>query len=320
MINTPGLPVYIDPARIFGWVEGRPFNTLASLPIGFRYPKNQARYDAVMGTAPDHQDFGADTDMTKRSAQAAQEILTDACDVMESLQTTKAMDEPIVVYELGDRLILLHGALRLSCVSLIRQTDPGLFKEVPAIFFEGPPQDAKRAMVFYQMETTLKTRPLTFAEQVAAVSYMVDQGIEKEKITRYMRWSKFPWYVDAMVHIFKTMTPEQLDAIDDEIRAERDAETIKTASDKTVFRKHMEAARDVIAPTAARQAKVKKATRQGDSFVRKTDGIGKQFKKFNTSLAAFRDHKDGLLLIESFQNITSCFNDLRALAIQEGIN
>lgn len=315
--RTRGVPTYIDPKTIFGWRDGMSFNVNAGAADGFIYPKSQRRYDAVFGTELDVPCVGSKlSDLQKQLGVSAQTLLEHACDVLESLESTGKMDEPVMVYDTGDRLYLLHGALRLSCVAEIQVRKPDLFKTIPAMFFEGSSVEARKAMMSYQQEMSMRTRALTLQEQVRAVAYMAESNIEKSEIVRLMRWKKNPWYVDAMFALSK-LSDAELERKDDEIRRYENTCSVDKSVSGVQEHPYVAILKDALVESPKERPK---RPPPSSSYVsRKGNAAHREMERLCNTLAKYSRLPEYQKLFEKACKITSEFNDLKALAVQAEI-
>lgn len=210
----------VDPAVIVGWREGRSFDTQAGAKLGFAaHPKSQYRYSVLDDVEAAHDVRGARDGSRPAASLAADDLVRHAHDVLDSLESTGVMDEPVVLYRMSGANFLIHGALRLSCVAKIRAARPERFQVVPAMFFDGSPAEARREVFVRQHVSRHGVRALTISEQVASVSNMARLGMDRGEVVRRMGWTKSPWYLEAMLALAKSRTQEELLALDDSMRS-----------------------------------------------------------------------------------------------------
>jgi hypothetical protein len=176
---------FIPPSYFVGWREGMPFDTSECSRHNFFYPKKSSRYKILFEPEVDYFDDDFLSSMRKKRGNS---MLSHAIETLNSIRT-KGLDETIKVFQVGKEFIVLDGALRLSCISMIRSEErpsgPVPFEKVPVSILDGTFEKAQFAM--FELQTNRK-RDLLLSEQVVFVKTLLDSGMEKSYIKSQMNW------------------------------------------------------------------------------------------------------------------------------------
>lgn len=155
--------VFIPPQVILGYSPGRALRLSYYARLNMPHPKPQSYYDSLEEPAPDPEIW----------------------QIYKGIERSCEIDTPITVYLKTDetreeKILVLDGATRTTCISFVRKNKPNAFKVIPVVLFDGTEDEARREMIMRNVDG--RSRALKSHELVDAVGKLHDEGRDEQEI------------------------------------------------------------------------------------------------------------------------------------------
>lgn len=180
----------IEPEKIHGFRVGKPLDFSAYVKLGWEHPRN-----------PDYYDLS-------NTENADPQILA----YFNGINQSNAIDDPIEVFIDGDKLIVLDGATRLTCIAFIKLGNPERFGKIPVTLFKGTREAARIRMVKRNWDGHKK--PLSAFEFAMAVYKLAgeddeDAGLSPQMICEGLgRPKSYTPYIYRIIKSMRNALPE----------------------------------------------------------------------------------------------------------------
>jgi hypothetical protein len=112
--------------------------------------------------------------------------------IYESIVQSGKIDDPILIYYYGGKILVLNGLTRLSVVGQRRQIQPGFMKRVPYRLFVGEEMKARGEMIRLNLDG--RQRVIKQREFITMVQLFKDQNMTPGEIRKMITGSKIGNY------------------------------------------------------------------------------------------------------------------------------